>query len=117
MIYELHNERILRYFSRNDRMDQLLIVNIDELTDVELWKSILDFLECSNEQILSIKYPHVNPTRDIFGKMKLISDDYVLDWKAFFKNRIPIMMAEHKPKRKIWLEYQEKSDEGYEQLL
>ena len=117
MIYELHNERIIQYFTKNDQLDQLLIVNIDEYTDWKLWKVIMDFLGCSNEKILSIKYPHVNPTRDVFSKIKLIPDDYVLDWRKFFKNKIPIMMAEHKPHRRIWFEYQETQNGKYEPLL
>ena len=114
MIYEQWNERIMRYFKENNKMNDLLIINIDKMDDHKMWKAIMEFLGCENDKILNIKYPHVNPTKKMFSKIQLIPDDYNLDWRTFFKNKIPIMMTTHTPVRKIWFEYQ---DGDYDQLL
>merc|ERR1712228_739284 len=108
-------EAALRRFNTRRVWSIVLFENLP-YTDRKLWQVIMDFLGCSNDKILEIKYPHVNPTRDVFSQMKLVSDDYVLDWKQFFENKIPIMMASHEPHRKIWFEYQEANGK-YEQLL
>ena len=113
MIYELHNERIINYFTRYDKLNDLLILNIDEYKDnpnKNQWKDIMEFLGCHNDTIIKYaKYPHVNPTKLKYNLSieYLLPSDYELDWRIYFKNKLPIMRTQHKPVRKIWLEYQD----------
>ena len=107
MHYELYNERVLKYFAARDRMDQLLVLNVDELDAERMWTEIMTFLQCGNEDVVHIEYPHLNPTQHTFTEIELFPENHTLDWKRFFEHRIPIMMAEHKPHRRIWIEYQD----------
>ena len=109
MHYELYNEQVIKYFTERDQMNQLLVLNVDELSDEDLWREIMSFLQCENEEIHHLQYPHFNPTQRTFTDIQLFPENQVFDWKQFFENRIPIMRAEHEPHRKFWIEYQ-KSD-------
>ena len=106
MVYELHNQRVLRYFEENGRMDDLLVFDIDALSDEQTWSAIMDFVGCADIERIAerVGYPHVNPTLRVFSEIELVPDDYALDWDVFFEHKIPILRAQHKPHRKIWLE-------------
>eukprot|EP01083_Nonionella_stella_P234163 824420_1 len=111
MIYELHNERVIEYFSSKilGSGKDLLILDIDATSNANKWKHIMDFVGCDNETIVKyVKYPHVNPTRnEMKAVYMLLPNDYDLDWKQYFGHKLPIMRTQHEPYRKIWFEYRD----------
>lgn len=109
MIYELHNQRIIQYFKEKNKMSNLLILNVDDTDDKTKWIKIMDFLGCKNDTIIKYAlYPHVNPTKkDHIPFKSLLNDSYELNWKKYFKNKIPIMRTRSVPNRRIWFEYQD----------
>eukprot|EP01084_Bolivina_argentea_P104144 186510_1 len=98
MRYELHNQRVIDYFNKTNRIGKdLLILDMESMIKQNangtklVWKTIMEFLGCDDSDYFSIKtqFPHQNSGGSNCGV--LVPKDYDLDWKKHFNYQIPLM--------------------------
>eukprot|EP01083_Nonionella_stella_P019224 53407_1 len=99
MRYELHNQRVIDYFNKTNRLNKdLLVLDMESMLkdktmgQQKTWQRLMDFLGCDDSDHFSEKteFPHKNA--GTLGELcTLLPRDYTLDWKTYFKHRIPIL--------------------------
>eukprot|EP01084_Bolivina_argentea_P304971 526783_1 len=100
MRYELHNERVIEYFNKSNRINKdLLILDMETIIkqntytigQQKVWKMIMEFLGCDDNDEFSIQtsFPHKNAAK--VKSCDILPEMYDLDWRKYFNYQIPIM--------------------------
>ena len=83
--YELHNEKILKYFQYDgESNDRLLVMNL--WNDTLPWKTLMEFLECDPNELWAYDAKEIgehNVSPQGLQKERMIPEDIDLNWRDF----------------------------------